>query len=201
MITLEKWNPLTVDDVKQLFTGAPFDWCLGGGYAIEQFVGRPLRAHADVDVVIFRDQQSLAWTWLRGWNLYAADPPGTLRPWPEHEYLPYGIHDIWGHRPDSSAWQLQLILQEANSRGWFYRRDHRVRGSRGSFISRSGGIPCIRVEIQLLYKAHHRRPRDETDFQACLPLLSRGAKEWLRTHIDLLYPKGHPWSDALHPVG
>lgn len=197
MIDLDNWRPLTVEDVHQLFSGAPFDWCLAGGHALEQFVGRPLRAHDDIDVVVFRDQQVTVRAWLRDWRLYAADPPGKLRLWPENEYLPVGIHDIWGHRPQVRAWELQIMLQEVDDQTWIFRRDDRIRGSRASLIDRSGNIPLIRAEIQLLYKAHHRLSKDEVDFRACLPLLEPGAKEWLRTRLELLYPAGHPWRDAL----
>src|SRR5262245_52350838 len=79
------WQPLSVTDVVQLFAGAPFTWGLGGGYCIEQFLGRTIRAHDDIDVVVFRDEQLLLQHWLAGWHLYAADPPGTLRPWAAEE--------------------------------------------------------------------------------------------------------------------
>ena len=199
MIDLDNWSPLAVEDVYQLFSGAPFDWCLAGGYAVEQFVGRSLRGHVDIDVVIFRDQQATVRAWLEDWRLYAADPPGKLRLWSEDEYLPVGVHDIWGHRPEVHAWELQIMLQEVDDQTWIFRRDDRIRGSRASFIDRSGNMPVIRAEIQLLYKAQHRLSKDEVDFQACLPLLDPGAKDWLRTRLELLYPAGHPWSDALRP--
>jgi hypothetical protein len=32
---------------------------------------------------------------LRGWEWWAVDPPGTLRPWLPQEQLPAEIHDIW----------------------------------------------------------------------------------------------------------
>jgi len=41
----------------RLLEYAPFTWGLAGGYAIEQFVGQPIRSHGDIDVLVFRDNQ------------------------------------------------------------------------------------------------------------------------------------------------
>jgi len=145
------WQPLSIEEVVQLFAKAPFTWGLAGGYAVEQFLGRSTREHSDIDVVVYRDAQLQAQSWLSTWQLYAADPPGALRPWIDNEYLPYGIHDIWGHR----------------------------------------------LQVQLLYKARGCRPKDNHDFQACLPQLSADAKQWLRNTLLLVYPAGHPWLEDL----
>jgi hypothetical protein len=197
MIAFERWKPLSVAQVAELFASAPFDWCLAGGLAIEQFVGVSLREHGDIDVVVFRDQQLLVRSWLATWRVYAADPPGELQPWPVGELLAKGIHDIWLHLPDSDAWQLQLMIQDASEQEWIFRRDHRIRGDRQSFIQDENLVPCIRPEIQLLYKAPNPLPKDEIDFRASLPLLSAEARTWLRSQLELLYPAGHPWSRAL----
>ena len=92
-----QWTPLSLSETRSIFADAPFRWGLGGGYAVEQFLGASIRDHDDVDIVIFRDEQIAAQQYLAGWELYAADPPGTLRQWNAGEYLPFGIHDIWGY--------------------------------------------------------------------------------------------------------
>lgn len=65
---------------------------------MELFVGWTFRAHSDIDVLVFRDEQLQVQGWLPNWQFYAADPPGSLWPWRSGELLPYDIHDIWGHR-------------------------------------------------------------------------------------------------------
>ena len=59
-----RWTPLTIAAVVQRCAGAPFTWGIAGGYAIEQFVGRPIRAHDDMDIIVFRDEQLLVQRWL-----------------------------------------------------------------------------------------------------------------------------------------
>jgi hypothetical protein len=195
-----QWQPLPLDDVRRIFSGAPFTWALAGGYAIEQFLGEAIREHSDTDVVVFRDEQLVLQRWLLpGWSLWAADPPGTLRPWREHEFLPYGIHDIWGHRQENQAWELQVMLAEVDGADWFMRSQPDIRGRRDQLIAEYKGFPCLRVEVQLLYKARRPRPKDTLDFRACLPQLTAGARQWLGERSLLISPAGHPWLEDLGP--
>lgn len=197
-IPFNQWEPLNVQEGLAIFRDAPFQWYVAGGYAVEQFLGQPTRDfHDDLDIGIFRDEQLAAQAWLDDWLLYAADPPGTLRPWHPNEYLPVGVHDIWAHRPEVDAWQFQLMVQEVEGDEWYSRRDTSIRGKRSDLIQIYHGVPCIRIEVQLHYKAKGQRPKDETDFAACLPHLSAEAKSWLRESLQRQFPEGHDWLDVL----
>ena len=201
MIPHDRWQPLSLSETVPLFTGAPFRWGFGGGYAVELFLGQPIRAHEDVDVVMFRDDQLSVQQWLNGWQLYAADPPGTLREWLGGEYLPLGVHDIWAHRPDVEAWQFQLMVAEVDGEEWFSRRNAAIRGQRDDLFAEYGGQPCVRIEVQLLYKAKGRRPKDVLDFHAAAPRLDAQARSWLIEGLNLLYSEGHPWLVMLEGMG
>jgi hypothetical protein len=196
-IPYDKWNPLSLEETVTLFRNAPFRWFLAGGYAVEQFLGRMIRSHDDIDIAVFRDEQLKVQQWLKGWQLYAADPPGTLRKWEAGEYLPSGIHDIWGHKAGSEAWQLQLMLDEVDGNEWFSRRNPAIRGKREDLVAVYNGIPCTRIEVQLLYKARMQRPKDDQDFYAALPHLNRDAHQWLKENLLLLHPEGHDWLASL----
>jgi hypothetical protein len=63
-IPYSRWEPLSVVDVSHLLTGAPFTWGIAGGYAVELFVGRAFRAHSDIDIIVFRDEQLRVQGWL-----------------------------------------------------------------------------------------------------------------------------------------
>jgi hypothetical protein len=197
MFPYDHWNPLSVAAVQQLFHNAPFRWGVAGGYAVEQFLGTPIRHHGDIDIIIFRDDQHALHKWLSGWHVYAADPPGTLREWHASEWLPYGIHDIWCHQSTAQAWQLQIMLTETDDDVWVSRRHPLIRGSRTDLIVDYHQIPCIRIEVQLLYKAKGNREKDWQDFHACLPRLTVEAKAWLKQALRLAHPEGHAWHDFL----
>ena len=188
-----RWTPLSVTEVAALFRDAPFPWGLAGGYAVEQFLGTSIRAHDDIDIVVFRDDQHQLYRWLGEWRLFAADPPGTLRPWNRGEYLAPGIHDIWAYERAAHAWQLQIMLIETDGDAWVSRRHPMIRGLRTDLLVPYHQVPCIRIEVQLLYKAKGNRPKDQLDVQACLPLLTHDARVWLRQALQLAHPEGHAW--------
>jgi hypothetical protein len=51
-------------------------WCIGGGWAIDLWLGRVTRRHADVDVVILRrDQHTVRRTMGEDWRWEAVVPP------------------------------------------------------------------------------------------------------------------------------
>jgi hypothetical protein len=197
MFAFDQWSPMTVAAVAQCFEQAPFRWGLAGGYAVEQFLGFPLRKHSDIDIIVFRADQQRLQQWLVGWNLFAADPPGKLRPWNPSEWLSVGVHDIWGYADGATAWQLQIMLLESEGDEWVSRRNPALRGSRDELIVAYHGLPCLRVEVQLCYKAKDLRPKDEQDFAACLSRLGTEERTWLSNALALLYPAGHPWRERL----
>ena len=82
------------------------------------------------------------------------------------------------------------MLAEVDGDEWFMRGNPQVRGRRDDLIVKYNDIPCIRIDVQLLYKARSNRPKDTCDFQACLPHLSTDAKRWLRQNLLQLYPTG-----------
>ena len=73
----------------------------------------------------------------------------------------------------------------------------RVRGARKDLLVRYGGLPCVRIDVQLMYKARGNRPKDQIDFQASLPLLTPEARAWLRQALRFEYAGSHPWLAAL----
>ncbi len=198
MIPLDQWDPIDPWEIAPTLDGVSFPWGFGGGNAVEQFVGRAYRHHEDTDVVVFRkDQLEIQNSLLRDWVLYCSDPPGHLRLWAEGEYLERGIHDIWGHRCGGDQWQLQVMIQEMGETEWLYRRDDTIRGPLEEFFEVYGGLPCVRIEVQLLYKSKGMRSKDEDDFMRCLPLLDETRSRCLCRYLELAYPQGHSWLGRL----
>jgi hypothetical protein len=109
---LGRWVPDRPEDVAEVFAKAEFPWWIAGGYAIELAVGRELRAHGDLDVLVLRRDQALVHELLTDWDLHVADPPGqgVLRPWRPGEVLRPPLHDIWCRRASKAPWSVQLML-------------------------------------------------------------------------------------------
>jgi hypothetical protein len=162
-------------------------WWLAGGHAIELAVGRELRPHGDIDVLLLRRDQLAVQDALAGWEWWAADPPGTLRPWAPAEILPAGVHDIWC-RPDQKAWRIQVMLDESDGEDWVSRRNARLRRPIAELGRLStDGIPYLAPDVQLFYKARQPRAKDEIDFAAALPTLTEAERAWLTNAITDTY--------------
>jgi len=133
-------------------------------------VGRPVRDHADIDVLMLRRDQLAVQQALPGWQWQAADPPGSLRPWPPGERLPAGVHDIWCRPGPGESWRIQVMLDESSGRDWVSRRDERIRRPITSIgLVTVRGIPYLAPEIQLFYKAMNGRPVCSRATAICKP--------------------------------
>ncbi|TDD55925.1 nucleotidyltransferase domain-containing protein [Saccharopolyspora elongata] len=197
---LAPWDPAGPAEVQRLFSRQPAPWWVAGGYAVELAAGRRLREHGDIDVLLLRRDQLAVQQALAGWEWWAADPPGTLRPWRRDERLPAGVHDIWCRRSASSPWRIQVMLDESAGDEWGSRRARHLRRPIAEIGGRTAdGIPFLAPEIQLFYKAANPRPKDEFDFAAVLPSLDAAQRRWLADAIATTCG-AHPWLPALVPA-
>ncbi|ROO86339.1 hypothetical protein EDD29_3903 [Actinocorallia herbida] len=191
------WAPLTPGEAAELLRGAGFPWWIAGGHAIELAVGEAFRAHADLDVLVLHRDHAELRRRLGGWEAGLADPPGTLRAWPEGGQVPEGVHDVWCRRAPGEPWAVQFMLDGADGADWVSRRDPRIRMPLAHLGRVTGdGIPYLRPEVQLYYKAKAVREKDALDFARVSPLLDAEARTWLSAALALSSP-GHPWRDGL----
>jgi hypothetical protein len=192
------WKPLSPLEVQRLLAGSgAVPWWIAGGHALDLFLQRPTRHHADIDVSILRRDQAVVHHSLPGWDIRAADPPGTLRVWPAGEVLRGDIHDVWCREHPDAPWRLQFMLEEAAGDVWISHRDSRISRPISSLgLESPEGIPFLAPEIQLHFKAARPRPKDEQDFRSTVPRMSEAQREWLR-HAILTAHGEHPWAAAL----
>ncbi|SCD30831.1 hypothetical protein GA0115240_101428 [Streptomyces sp. DvalAA-14] len=191
------WEPAPLLDVVARFSALPVPWWIAGGHAIELAVGHAFREHGDIDVLLLRRDQLAAQDALPSWEWWAADPPGTLRPWRRGEILPGAVHDIWCRPGPGEPWRIQIMLEESEDAEWVSRRHATVRRPLRRLGARSAtGIPYLAPEVQLYYKAERPRPKDEQDFTATLPTLDTTARHWLTAALTESHGQ-HPWLTAL----
>jgi hypothetical protein len=192
------WKPFSVREVAAVFSGAPFFWCIAGGHAIEFAVGREIRAHGDIDLLVLRKDAAAVRHSLSAWDCWMADPPGQLRPWPIDETLPPHAHDVWCRKDTNDDWRFQLMFDESNGKLWQSRRSAQISRPIDAITQTDdAGIGHLVPEIQLFYKARQPRPKDEIDFAAVLPKLSAHQLNWLRDAILTVYGDDHPWFATL----
>jgi uncharacterized protein (DUF952 family) len=190
-------------------------WWVAGGWALELHAaaapGDRIRPHADLEISILRRDQRALFDHLAGWQLCAVVRSGILENW-DGRMLAAGVHQLWVRRgppvpPHTDRFaadptMLDVLLEEAEGDSWRFRREPSItRPLRELGAATSRGVPFIRPEVALLYKAKHPRFKDKRDFDVSAPDLDATARAWLAAALEQAHPD-HPWRIALdlaHP--
>jgi hypothetical protein len=169
-------------------------WGLAGGWALDLFIGRESRVHADIDVAILRSDQQLLRS--RASGRIEKVVSRTLLPWPATEMLEPPVHEIHVTWPD--GYQLEFLLNEHDpaAQDWLFRRDARIRRPLALAFVTDRAAPFLAPEIVLLYKAKSPSWKDDADFHSVLPRLEREQRAWLARALHVTAP-GHPWATIL----
>jgi hypothetical protein len=196
-------------------------WALCGGWAVDSWLGRQTRDHADIDISVFHDDQRALFDHLAGWHLIAHDPNvvgDTTELWDGRRLdLPAHIHarpgdglnlnalNTWVRSPGAQprdGLNLEIMLNERSGRDWVLSREHGITMATSRCVLRSGwGLPTLAPEVIMFYKAtayageewFTPRSHDDLDFRALLPLLTGQGRDWLREAIAIV--PAHPWLD------
>ena len=185
-----------IEEMARLMDGFPGPWFIAGGWAIDLFLGTVTREHEDREVMIFREDQQALRQHLAGWRMtksISTPEGGAWVPWPEDEWIAAPSFQVqaWGPEGDVPAWEF--FLNDQTGGVWHFRRNPAVTRPVAELGLRTpGGIPYIAPELQLLYKAHGHRPKDELDFEHVHPRLSRAQRAWLREMLGRCRPDD-PW--------
>jgi hypothetical protein len=190
------WLVRVPQDAADMFRGYAGRWWIAGGWAIEAFTGVP-RPHGDLDPSIPRSDVAALRQHVSGrLDVWQADD-GALRPMVDQETpLPETCGNLWLRPSGADPWEYDVILMNATSTTWKYKRDARISLPLEEILWTREGISYLRPEVQLLHKAPGLRQKDQADFDACLPLLGPHARTWLRTTLGIAHP-GHPWLSDL----
>jgi len=192
------WQALTPTELKNTLNSLSCPWSIAGGWSIDLFLGRQTRQHKDIDIIVQRKDQLEIQRALKNWELWVADPPGTLRPWRKSEILNKEIQDIWCRRTKNDPWQIQIMLFDVEQGDWIYKRDESVRRKLDeTFLGTKDGYSILAPEVQLLYKSKSIRDQDQADFENALVGLSTTQRAWLKHALIKVYNNDHIWIDAL----
>ncbi|GIN96996.1 hypothetical protein J6TS1_28660 [Siminovitchia terrae] len=196
---INNWMPLTVSEINEVFSDIPLRWCIAGGWALDLHLCKQTREHSDIDVIITRGEQLIAYQYLnRDWMLYKAED-GKLDLWEDGEYL-NSTNDIWVSKSSETPWAFQIMIIDTEENSWIYNKDKSVRRPIDNiFLKTIEGIPYLRPEIQLLHKAggSQVREKDFNDFQTMLPSLLPQEKAWLKSALNRQFPGGHAWVEFI----
>lgn len=181
-------------------------WWIAGGWAVDCFVGRKTRPHADLEIAILAADQVALYQHLSQWDLRIVAPGAAFLTW-DGELLQPPYHQIWARNGDfpaqtydqfsSDPSMLDFLIEDHAGEQWHYRRNTRVSRHIDQFGMLRNGIPCVRPEIALLFKAPKPRFKDQRDFEQVAPLLDPAARAWLHEALTIAHPAS-PWRTMLY---
>lgn len=170
-------------------------WSIGGGWALDLFLGRVARVHYDLDVAIARADQFALREYLlsREWKLLTPHDD-RLYPWPEAMRLELPRHQIHAHRDGAF---IDFLLADVEGGVWRFRRNPAlVRDVSRVRLSTADGIPYLAPELVLLYKSKtskgESRDKDQADFEKVRAHLEPERRAWLRWALTA-YDPSHRW--------
>jgi hypothetical protein len=172
----------------------PCPWFVAGGWAIDLYLGRVTREHADVDVAVYRRDQAAVRRHLEteGWVLRKV-VARQLEPWAGGEWLSLPVHEVHAAREQGEPARLEVLLNEGDDQLWRFRRRPEITRPRAQVELRSPeGLPFLAPEVVLLFKASGTRPADDADFEACRGALDSERRAWLRAALAAM-DAGHRW--------
>jgi len=192
-LDLERWDPWTPAEIADRLRGVGARWYVLAGWALDLYLGRETREHEDLEIGVASDGFPEIRSRLTDLELVVV---GAGRAWPVSDDSLATHRQTWAREPDG-PWRLDVIRERWDGDEWLYRRDPRFRVPATRAIARtSEGIPFLRPELVLLFKAKVVRPKDGLDLEVVLPELGEEPRAWLVNALRVMHP-GHPWIERL----
>lgn len=171
-------------------------WFVAGGWAIDLYLGRVTRPHEDIEIAIFRKDQTALHDYLNDWVLQKVIN-GEQSIWHRDELLELPVHEIHCFNETADPRQFEVLLNEAKENEWVYRRNERVRMPLSKCqLTSDAGVKFLCPEVVLLYKSKNPRVKDERDMTAVVDHLEDERREWLKNAIAACEPE-HQWLHIL----
>jgi len=172
-------------------------WFFCGGWAVDLWLGKKTRDHADIEIGVFREDQLAIQAHFDSWDLNIVEN-GVEKEWLRELKIQLPLHEIQATNGNK---RLEILLNEKKSDDenvWAYRRDELcfLRMEKAVLVSVSG-FPYLAPEIVLLYKSKASKEKDQLDFDILLPTLSEEQKGWLMRKIEKTAGNEHPWLKVL----
>ena len=190
----DAWNP---SSVAELLRDVDAPWAIAGGWAVDLFVGTQTREHADLEIVVPAGSFDEVAEALAGFELFVVVGSGRGVLLEDGRDLLADTHQVWVCDPETERFCLDVMREPSTGGTWVFRRDERIRRPYVDAVARTAaGIPYLRPELVLLFKAKSAESKDQLDFDTVRPLLAREDRAWLADALGLVHP-GHRWITEL----
>ena len=187
---IDAWQPYSPRELADRLAGLPATWAVAGGWAVDLFLGRVTREHHDLEMIVPAAAFGLLPPLFPGWEFHV---PRSGRLTPADPDSLAAEFQTWALDPATGMWRFDVFREPHDGDVWISRRNASLRRPYAEIIRRTpDGIPYLAPDVVLLFKAKHRRPKDEVDHAAVAPRLTAAERAWLDSALELVHP-GHPW--------
>jgi hypothetical protein len=193
-LDVDAWDAWSPAEAQRHLDGVDTPWYVAAGWALDLFLGRPTRAHQDLEIGVPADRFGEVRAALDDLEFVVI---GEGQAWPIAESTLAAHRQTWGRERSGGPWRIDVFREQWKGDEWTYDRNRRIRMPAEDLISYTvEGIPFAQPEVVLLLKARTPRAKDATDFATVLPHLNADQRRWLHDALTLVHP-GHPWLEAL----
>jgi hypothetical protein len=187
----QAWQPQEVAD---RLRAVELPWGIAGGWALDLFLDTATRPHDDLEIAVparrFGELRSL-------FAAYEFHVVGDGRRWQLDDATLERTYQTWLFDPTTSSYRLDVFREPHDGDTWICRRSPEIRlPYTVVFETGAAGVPFLRPEIVLLFKAKATRAKDVADLEVVLPALDADRRGWLAQALERVHP-GHAWIDRL----
>jgi hypothetical protein len=187
------WSPV---ELAARLSATPHVWYIVGGWALDLWHGQQTRSHGDLEFAVLLEGADDLRKFFPELEFFLARE-GTLNHLSHAAKTPTDATQLWGADMSTGCWRVDMMVERGTAEVWQYKRDPAFTLPRAAAVHKTtNGIPFLAPALVLLFKAKHRREKDEVDFQTALPKLTAQEKADLRGWLGRLHP-GHVWIDRL----
>jgi hypothetical protein len=193
---IEAWAAWSPQTINERMAGANCPWYVAAGWAIDLFLGGQTREHEDLEIAVAASYFETLPPRFPEIDFWVPQGEGRLARMTD-ETLGGESHQTWAYERAERVWRFDVFREPHDGNTWICRRDESIRLPYAEIIAMTAdGIPYLKPEFALLFKAKATRDKDRADFDAALPRMSADQREWLRTALAKVHP-GHVWIDVL----
>ena len=193
---LYEWDAWRPEDVARALAGVEAPWYVAAGWAIDLFLGGERREHEDLEIAVPATRFGEVAEALVELEPFVVGQ-GQATPLAEASELLDTYHQTWMLDRAAGRWRVDVFREPSDGDTWICRRDEAIRLPYDELIERTAaGVPYVRPEIALLFKAKHAREKDDGDLAAVVPRLAPERRRLLAELLERVHP-GHRWLEEL----
>jgi hypothetical protein len=192
----DAWDPWSPAELSRRLGCVSRPWCVVGGWAIDLWHGSKTREHGDLEFTVLREDLGVFRRELKDMEFYTVND-GVLELLAVDQEPATEIFQIWCFDRPADRWRVDMMIEPGTDESWVYKRDQQIKRPRTEMVALTAdGIPYLNPSAVLLFKAKHRRPKDEEDFTRAALKMPAAERRWLRDCLDRLHPE-HEWAKVL----